>query len=253
MVCTFINDLLQYCSVKGSNVFICSLDAEKCFDSIWHKGLFHELLDILPKSHWLFLYHWYQSNVMKCVVQWDGTHSQCSRVLRGTKQESILSPTIFNIFINDLLVELSTSGVGIRIGDELFNSFAYADDINLICLKTDGLQILNNIFYQYSRKWRFSFGINKTHCMISNKNAFIKYPSRNLGGHKIKNIEILEILGTMFTSNISCDAHIDKRVNASRRAIYALASVGCSYPVGSPPKSRYTCGKPLCNHLSCIT
>ena len=34
----------------------------------------------------------------------------------------------------------------------------------------------------------------------------------------------------MFTYNISCDAHIDKRVNASRRAMYALASVGCSYP-----------------------
>ena len=228
MACTFINDLLQYCSVKGSNVFICSLDAEKCFDSIWHEGLFYKLLDILPKSHWLFLYRWYQS--MKCVVRWDGTHSQCFRVLRGTKQGSILSPTIFDIFINDLLVELSASGVGIRIEDELFNSFAYADDINLMCLKTNDLQILINLCYQYSRKWRFSFGINKTHCMISNKNPFIKYPSWNLGGYKIKNAETLEILGTMFTSNISCDAHIDKRVNASRRTMYALATVGCSYP-----------------------
>ena len=62
------------------------------------------------------------------------------------------------------------------------------------------------------------------------KNPFIKYPSWNLGGHKITNAETLEILGTMFTSNISCDAHIDKRVNASRRAMYALTSVGCSYP-----------------------
>ena len=40
----------------------------------------------------------------------------------------------------------------------------------------------------------------------------------------------METLGTMFTSNISCDAHIDERVNASRRTMYALASVGCSYP-----------------------
>ena len=101
--------------------------------------------------------------------------------------------------------------------------------INLMCLKTDDLQILINLCYQYSRKWRFSFGINKTHCMISNKNPFIKYPSWNLGGQN-ENAETLEILGTMFTSNISCDAHIDKRVNASRRAMYALASVGCSYP-----------------------
>ena len=40
--------------------------------------------------------------------------------------------------------------VGIRIDNELFNSFAYADDINLMCLKTDDLQILINICYQYS-------------------------------------------------------------------------------------------------------
>ena len=54
-----------------------------------------------------------------------------------------------------------------RIEDEFFNSVAYADDINSVCLKTDDLQILINLCYQYSRKWRFSFGINKTHCMIS--------------------------------------------------------------------------------------
>ena len=68
---------------------------------------------------------------------------------------------------------------------------------------------------------------------------FVWYPIKSL--HQIplleswwtqnkKNADILEILGTMFTSNISRDAHIDKRVNASRRAMYALASVGCSYP-----------------------
>ena len=81
----------------------------------------------------------------------------------------------------------------IRIEDELFNSFAHADDINLMCLKTDDVQILINICYQYSREWRFSFGINKTHCMISNKNPFIKYPSWNLGGHKINKANLRDL------------------------------------------------------------
>ena len=76
----------------------------------------------------------------------------------------------------------------------------------------------------------FNFGINITNYMTSNKIPFIRYPSWNLGWHKIKNTDTLKILGTMFTSNISCDARIDKRVNASRRAMYALALVGCSSP-----------------------
>ena len=74
----------------------------------------------------------------------------------------ILSYLIANhiqYIINDILVELSTSGI--RIEDELFKSFAYADDINLMCLKTVDLQILINICYQYSSKWRFCSDITK--------------------------------------------------------------------------------------------
>ena len=44
---------------------------------------------------------------------------------------SILSPNIFRIFINDLLIDLSTSDHGVRIGSNKFGTFAYADDINL--------------------------------------------------------------------------------------------------------------------------
>jgi len=66
MACTFVDDLLKYCRFKGSPVFVCSLDAEKCFDSIWHDGLFYKLLDKIPKSHWLFLYRWYAS--IECFV-----------------------------------------------------------------------------------------------------------------------------------------------------------------------------------------
>ena len=38
-----------------------------------------------PSRHWLFLYRWYQS--MKCVVRWNGTHSQCFRVLRSVLKQ----------------------------------------------------------------------------------------------------------------------------------------------------------------------
>ena len=55
MACNCLNDLSLYCKSKGSLLYICSLDAEKCFDTIWHDGLFYKLLDVLPRSYWLFL------------------------------------------------------------------------------------------------------------------------------------------------------------------------------------------------------
>ena len=43
VACSLINDLMLYLNARGSPMFICSLDAEKCFDSIWYDSLFPKL------------------------------------------------------------------------------------------------------------------------------------------------------------------------------------------------------------------
>lgn len=48
--------MLCYLKEKKSPLFVCTLDAEKCFDSIWQNGLFYKLLDILPGAQWRCLY-----------------------------------------------------------------------------------------------------------------------------------------------------------------------------------------------------
>ena len=57
---TLINDLICYNNHNKSNMCLCSLDAEKCFDSIWHDGLFYKLKCVLPLVHWRILYNWYK-------------------------------------------------------------------------------------------------------------------------------------------------------------------------------------------------
>ena len=54
---SLLNDTAAYTKARGSPLYVCSLDAEKCFDSIWHPGLFYKLIDIIPNAHWLFLYN----------------------------------------------------------------------------------------------------------------------------------------------------------------------------------------------------
>ena len=47
--------------------YICSLDAERWFDSIWHDALLYKLWEKLPPHHWLLMYRWY--NNLNAVVR----------------------------------------------------------------------------------------------------------------------------------------------------------------------------------------
>ena len=52
---SLLNDMAAYLNTCGSPMYVCSLDAEKCFDSIWHARLFYKLFDIISERQWLFL------------------------------------------------------------------------------------------------------------------------------------------------------------------------------------------------------
>ena len=148
--CNLLNDVRQFFRNQGSPLYICSLDAEKCFDRIWHDGLFYKLLEYLPLSYWRFLLTWYRN--LNAVIRWKNRNSAPILITRGTRQGSILSPVLFNLFINDLLESLQSLPAGISIGHMHLNSFAYADDISLFSATVTGLQLLINKCTQYAEE-----------------------------------------------------------------------------------------------------
>ena len=95
------HDMVKCMNNCKTPVYICSLDAQKCFDSIWHDGLFHKLDEHMSDLHWIFLYKWYKSS--KAQVRWANELSNQFGISKGIRQGSILSPRLFSIFINDLL------------------------------------------------------------------------------------------------------------------------------------------------------
>ena len=224
--CSLYNDVSMYFRHKKSPLYTCSLDAEKCFDTIWHKGLFYKLYGKIPNDHWVLLYKWYSN--LKATVKWKGKTSQFFDITKGTRQGSILSPYIFNIFIDDLLQELDMSNDKVRIGTCSLNSFAYADDVNLICTTAPGLQRLINICTNYADRWRFRFSISKTKCMVTSGSNLCARSVLYLKGERIEMVTSLEMLGVCFSRN--GDAHVKKRKDKCRRLFYSLRDIGMAYP-----------------------
>ena len=120
-----ITDLLTVVSDRIASVFNTSggnqgvaLDISKAFDRVWHASLFHK-----PKTYGVSgeipaLISSFLSNRQVRVVL-DGKSSQEYSVYAGVPQGSILGPTLFLLYINDLH------------DDVICYNAIYADDITL--------------------------------------------------------------------------------------------------------------------------
>ena len=67
------------------------------------------------------------------------------RVTNGVRQGGVLLSLLFNVYINDLSIQLSQTGIRGSIDGKFVNHMIYADDLCVISLSSSGLQsLLNN-------------------------------------------------------------------------------------------------------------
>ena len=129
---------------------------------------------------------------------------------RSEKQPILYSN---NIFLNDLLIQLKESKFGVNIGNRIYNSFSYADDISLFSVSVPGLQHLIDACFRYSVRWRFKFNTSKTKCMVVGKSNFLDTPKWLMNNSELANVSKLEILGNIFNADGTCTDHVDHRAN----------------------------------------
>ena len=92
--------VFRYTSLNSS-VFLCFIDASKAFDRINHERLFVKLLDRgAPKFLVRILVFWYAHQTFQ--VKWDYVVSAPFCVSNGVRQGGILSPILFNVYMDEL-------------------------------------------------------------------------------------------------------------------------------------------------------
>ena len=63
------------------------------------------------------------------------------------RQGSVISPTLFNFYINMVLESILNLNIGCKLGAYPYNVIAYADNITLLASTAKGLQIFINEVY----------------------------------------------------------------------------------------------------------
>ena len=98
-------------------------------------------------------------------VCWNGYLSNMVSLTCGVRQGGILSPFLFSVYVDDVLVRLHSLKVGCHIHFINFNSMMYADDLILLAISLEDLQEMINVCSEEFIKLDMKPNAKKSCCM----------------------------------------------------------------------------------------
>ena len=101
-----------------------------------------------------------------CVKTTDG-YSRKISVLKGVHQGNVLSPTLFNFFINDIMIAMTGNhSPSINTNTVQISCVLYADDTVILSQTKTGLQNKLDRLYDYCSAWGLQMNRDKTKVII---------------------------------------------------------------------------------------
>ena len=103
-----LQEYIEFYKGRNTTVFVTFLDASKAFDRIDHWRFFTKLIyKHVPLFVIKLLVFWYSQQQMN--IRWGNTVSSSFHVTNGVKQGGIISPVLFNVYMDDLSTSLNNS------------------------------------------------------------------------------------------------------------------------------------------------
>ena len=84
----------------------------------------------VPVNIILLLLNWYEHST--AVVSWNGVLSDSYHLRAGVRQGGVISPILFAVYIDSVIVTIQNLGLGCHVGMRSMSIFMYADDLVLI-------------------------------------------------------------------------------------------------------------------------
>jgi hypothetical protein len=207
-LCIYVlKEIISHYLSHATPVFACFMDASKAFDKVNHWSLFDKLLSRnTPVLIVRLILFWYRGQA-SC-VRWGDFVSDEFFVSNGVRQGGVLSPVLFNVYVDSLSQDLISTGIGCCIGKTNCNHLFYADDLVLLSPSEKGLQKLVDVAAQFGSSHELSFNVRKTNCMLflPKKAKLLRSPNILLNGSALEFISKCKYLG-VFISNDMCDDH----------------------------------------------
>ena len=152
----FVTEVVSHYVRSGTPVITTLLDCSKAFDKCEFVPLFQKLLKrkvpTIVIRMLIFVY-----TEQEAWVKWGSVKSEKFRISNGTRQGSVLSPTLFAVYLDDLLVELRQHGLGCHIAGLWAGAVGFADDLLLMAPSRGAMAKMLQVCEVYAKKLNLVF------------------------------------------------------------------------------------------------
>ena len=225
-----LNSIIDLYRKNKRKLFICFVDFSQAFDKIWHTGLFHKLKEIGISSRFYKIVKDMYSKV-SLRVRVGNYLTPIFRSTLGVRQGDVLSPLLFNLYINDI-PKLLKQCAPAKLNDIPVNCLMYADDLVFLSETTEGLQKAINILSEFCNKWKMKVNTSKTKILCINtpdkSNVQIKY-----NGDLIEIVSNYTYLGISFSDKGNFKNAIEILYQKGLKVYFKLIKVLYPFPKAS--------------------
>ena len=210
----YLEDLTKLVD-QGHAVDIVYLDFAKAFDKVPHRRLIMKCQGLGISGKVLaWIAEWLKDRKQRVVL--NGKASGWGEVLSGVPQGSVLGPTLFLIFINDLDVAVEITGALVKkFADDTKCYMVVKSEQDKVRFQTM-LQKLEN----WGTEWQMLFNMDKCHVIHAGKhNPQFEYV---WGGRDLVVTEAEKDVGVMVTSNLKPAVQC---ANAAKKANMVLGQI----------------------------